>query len=113
MRALSKSYTLNLMTQCQPGKYKSSGSFCLAVVLINRQALCDIDVDDAKYPDDNAPSPAPKANLTTRPPVRPGEITQRAVADMAEPQPESKENSAEPRSKHATLATPAVRGLLK
>ncbi|KAJ9294084.1 hypothetical protein DTO271G3_7212 [Paecilomyces variotii] len=77
------------------------------------RALCDIEVDDAKYPDDSHPPPAPAEE-----PAKP--IT-------SEPQEETRSLSTTPettisvqaegpppqRSKYATLATPAVRGLLK
>lgn len=69
------------------------------------QAMCDIEVDDAKYPDENAPepesSPAPGAETTT-------------AQEAEQPAPPAAEAPSEaPKSKHAALATPAVRGMLK
>ncbi|KAJ5083198.1 Lipoamide acyltransferase [Penicillium angulare] len=79
------------------------------------RALCDIEVDDAKYPDDNA-SHEPQATLeTTEPPPESTTIAAVQAAESAIPNtnipteyiPEAQ------KSKHASLATPAVRGLLK
>lgn len=66
------------------------------------QALCDIEVDDAKYPDEDSQPPP-----TETQPTKPTQSTQT-------PQPASSEPVLEaPRSRYASLATPAVRGLLK
>ncbi|KAK2755934.1 hypothetical protein FQN54_005730 [Arachnomyces sp. PD_36] len=73
------------------------------------KALCDIDVDDTKYPDDN---PAPKAESSEAAPAPAAETQATAepatVAEVTQEAP-----SPTPRSKHASLATPAVRGMLK
>ncbi|PYH99107.1 biotin-dependent 2-oxo acid dehydrogenases acyltransferase [Aspergillus ellipticus CBS 707.79] len=75
------------------------------------KALCDIEVEDGKYPDDSpppdfkseptSPSPAPEASKASQP--------------VAAPQPSAVKQSPSisAKSPHATLATPAVRGLLK
>ncbi|GAB1192185.1 hypothetical protein APSETT444_001370 [Aspergillus pseudonomiae] len=69
-------------------------------------ALCDIEVEDGKYPDDN-PAPAPAqpssapAQAETKQPS--GEVA------VATEKPEAPKNV----SRYATLATPAVRGMLK
>ncbi|KAL1964688.1 hypothetical protein VTN77DRAFT_6714 [Rasamsonia byssochlamydoides] len=72
------------------------------------KALCDIEVEDGKYPDDNPPTttaepeaPAPSQLL---PDVK---ETQPAISEPAVPSEDKN------RSRYATLATPAVRGLLK
>ncbi|KAL1956645.1 hypothetical protein VTO42DRAFT_6992 [Malbranchea cinnamomea] len=74
------------------------------------QALCDIEVDDAQYPEPNAPAPQPKP-AATQEPVEEAVKEQEAPTPLA--QPASEEAPKAPTSKHATLATPAVRGLLK
>ncbi|KAF7160961.1 hypothetical protein CNMCM5623_006523 [Aspergillus felis] len=75
-------------------------------------ALCDIEVEDGKYPDDHTPT-EPKPEVRPAPvnadtlPVQPTESA---------PLPSSRVNETAvetPRSKYASLATPAVRGLLK
>jgi 2-oxoisovalerate dehydrogenase E2 component (dihydrolipoyl transacylase) len=72
-----------------------------------RQALCDIDVDDGKYPEDTqAPSAQPKEDAASAPPAE----TQASAEQMTTAEPST---TPVPRSKHASLATPAVRGLLK
>ncbi|KAI1966703.1 hypothetical protein LOZ58_000191 [Ophidiomyces ophidiicola] len=76
------------------------------------QALCDIEVDDAKYPDSHAPAPpaaAPEASTTTT------TTTTSAPAVVAQQDTASTSTSAPavPTSKYASFATPAVRGLLK
>jgi 2-oxoisovalerate dehydrogenase E2 component (dihydrolipoyl transacylase) len=72
------------------------------------QALCDIEVDDAQYPDPNA--------AATIQPVEAQEAAQVVVPDAATQQhtqtPAAVPIEA-PKSKYASLATPAVRGLLK
>lgn len=77
---------------------------------LSYKALCDIEVDDAKYPDDNAPpDPKPDAQPTPSPaeaqPTQPTQTPQQSASLEQEAGP--------PRSRYATLATPAVRGLLK
>ncbi|KAE8151853.1 dihydrolipoamide transacylase [Aspergillus avenaceus] len=73
------------------------------------RALCDIEVEDGKYPDDNPPpesTPAPE-------PV-PNNVAPAQPADAANPTSQPSESSSNgPASRYATLATPAVRGLLK
>jgi 2-oxoisovalerate dehydrogenase E2 component (dihydrolipoyl transacylase) len=76
------------------------------------QALCDIEVDDIKYPDDSTSPAAPEATSTKTLAAISEEITER-ITDVNEPQPNSVEETLAPRSKHSTLATPAVRGVLK
>ncbi|OOQ90994.1 putative 2-oxo acid dehydrogenase acyltransferase [Penicillium brasilianum] len=78
------------------------------------QALCDIEVEDGKYPDDHAPhEPTPEP----KPPVTSPEAEILATAQAAESsaiEPQVPEEIVEIlKSKHASLATPAVRGLLK
>ncbi|KAL4943356.1 hypothetical protein BDV06DRAFT_211106 [Aspergillus oleicola] len=69
------------------------------------RALCDIEVDDAKYPEAHPPEPrhepSPPAQSTPQP--------------DAQPQVPSATNTQTngSKSRYATLATPAVRGLLK
>ncbi|KKK17079.1 hypothetical protein P175DRAFT_0465348 [Aspergillus ochraceoroseus IBT 24754] len=82
------------------------------------KALVDIEVDDAKYPEDHAsPSPAPEST-----PQQPQTIVdapakpQPATTSPPPPPPTALANETSvntPKSKYATLATPAVRGLLK
>ncbi|KAJ5168264.1 Lipoamide acyltransferase [Penicillium canariense] len=78
------------------------------------RALCDIEVDDGKYPDDNSPhEPTPEPDLAA---TAPGSEVVAAVqaAESSQIEPSVPEESIEiPTSKHASLATPAVRGLLK
>ncbi|KAL5340847.1 2-oxoacid dehydrogenases acyltransferase-domain-containing protein [Aspergillus crustosus] len=76
------------------------------------RALCDIEVDNAKYPEDHPPqSPIPVSSST---PVTTAEIdlTLEPAAPVTVPPTPSPSNNI-PKSRHATLATPAVRGLLK
>ncbi|KAL4920214.1 2-oxoacid dehydrogenases acyltransferase-domain-containing protein [Aspergillus aurantiobrunneus] len=76
------------------------------------RALCDIEVDDAKYPEDHPPT-------ETKPqPASPAQTTansQSASQPAATPPDSSVTDtpSSETKSRYATLATPAVRGLLK
>lgn len=79
------------------------------------QALCDIEVEDGKYPDDNAHA-APSETPVVEPPTPAGEPPAVQLEETSNPsptQPEVKTVAEEPRGKHASLATPAVRGLLK
>ncbi|OAL69614.1 2-oxo acid dehydrogenase acyltransferase [Trichophyton violaceum] len=73
-------------------------------------ALCDIEVDDAKYPDSTpAPAPAPEA-------AAPAETTAADVAaesSAADVTQVAETVEAPPKGKYATFATPAVRGMLK
>ena len=73
------------------------------------QALCEIEVDDAKYPDD-MPPPEPKAEPA---PNEPPPETKVVAAQPTEVSPSEPLASEVSKSKHASLATPAVRGLLK
>lgn len=86
------------MIQCQQERYVL---YHFLREYTKNQALCDIEVDDSQYPDDAAVVAQPE-------PVEPVE---------SQPQP-TEANTVEvvedkPPSKHASLATPAVRGLLK
>ncbi|KAJ5388014.1 hypothetical protein N7509_010555 [Penicillium cosmopolitanum] len=81
-------------------------------------ALCDIEVDDAKYPDDHPPPAEPKADPEPTEAVAESEI----IAESSEhatfisetaPEVPTETPVTPPKSKHASLATPAVRGLLK
>ncbi|EEP80513.1 conserved hypothetical protein [Uncinocarpus reesii 1704] len=78
------------------------------------QALCDIEVDDAQYPDSSAPAP-PKAESTPEPTTSAAAVTEESaqaiLAESSQAQVEAEQ--AAPPSKYATFATPAVRGLLK
>ncbi|EED24257.1 biotin-dependent 2-oxo acid dehydrogenases acyltransferase, putative [Talaromyces stipitatus ATCC 10500] len=76
------------------------------------RALCDIEVDDALYPDDNIP-----AQATNKEPAKPDTEEPATVSENVQPTEtrievtsEQKENSP---SRYASLATPAVRGMLK
>ncbi|KAJ5567424.1 hypothetical protein N7535_006730 [Penicillium sp. DV-2018c] len=76
------------------------------------RALCDIEVEDGKYPDDNPPhetkaEPTPAADVTA--------AIQAAESSVVSPPPTNTPDTVEeaPKSKHASLAVPAVRGLLK
>lgn len=72
------------------------------------RALCDIEVEDGKYPDDGAPT---AKNETVQVPAdtettRSHEATEHLVS-------ESQVSNGVRKSRYASLATPAVRGLLK
>ncbi|KAL6239030.1 hypothetical protein BDW75DRAFT_236734 [Aspergillus navahoensis] len=76
------------------------------------RALCDIEVDDAQYPEDYPPT---ESNAETSPPAR-TTIDSQPVPRPTTPLPappaaEVPSNGA--KARYATLATPAVRGLLK
>ncbi|OQE20670.1 hypothetical protein PENFLA_c016G10504 [Penicillium flavigenum] len=76
------------------------------------RALCDIEVADGKYPDDNPPheSRAEPSEPTPAPEVP--APTQVAESSPINPPPTSVLDET-PKTKHASLAVPAVRGLLK
>ncbi|KAL4892157.1 2-oxoacid dehydrogenases acyltransferase-domain-containing protein [Aspergillus ambiguus] len=75
------------------------------------RALCDIEVDDGKYPDDHPPPPqAPSQPAPTPPTPTPTQIREEPVATAT---PANDIANQTPKSRYATLATPAVRGLLK
>ncbi|KAL2005851.1 hypothetical protein VTN00DRAFT_10344 [Thermoascus crustaceus] len=77
------------------------------------KALCDIEVEDGKYPDDNPP-PVPKTERLEPAPSQPqAEVTSLAEPSAEPAPPVKKEISPPAKSKYATLATPAVRGMLK
>ncbi|CAG8004999.1 unnamed protein product [Penicillium olsonii] len=84
------------------------------------RALCDIEVEDGKYPDDNPPH-EPKAEPATSSPVNEvaaaAQAAESSLADSSTPSPPSPPPVAAPeevpKSKSASLAVPAVRGLLK
>ncbi|KAK4864992.1 hypothetical protein LT330_001615 [Penicillium expansum] len=76
------------------------------------RALCDIEVADGKYPDDNPP-PESRATPSEPTPVsEPIPATQAAESSLVTPSP-IKVLEETPKTKHASLAVPAVRGLLK
>lgn len=76
------------------------------------KALCDIEVDDAQYPSEH-PEPEPKAGPVEDNAV-PTEVQNKQTLETAQPTPSAQETTIEgPKSRYATLATPAVRGLLK
>lgn len=85
----------------------------ISIVLANfgwSQALCDIEVDDAKYPEDHPPAaaePSPPAHTTAG-----SQTTPQTVPASAAPSTTDTTGNL-PKSRFATLATPAVRGLLK
>lgn len=82
--------------------------------LNSHQALCDIEVDDAKYPDDT-PSHEVKAEPQSTEAAPASEVSadaQAAESSLAAPAVSTIPVET-PKSKHASLATPAVRGLLK
>lgn len=87
------------------------------------QALCDIEVDDAQYPETKAarkaaaaPTPTPEPTTSTAAVAQ--EAAQEVIAETSHAQIEATPVQAEatpaaPKSRFATFATPAVRGLLK
>ncbi|KAI9371466.1 2-oxoacid dehydrogenases acyltransferase-domain-containing protein [Aspergillus egyptiacus] len=76
------------------------------------RALCDIEVDDGKYPEDHPPpSSTPEPTPPTQAPVVSQLTPSQATPTPNPPAISTITNS--PRSPYATLATPAVRGLLK
>ncbi|EEA20355.1 hypothetical protein TMatcc_000341 [Talaromyces marneffei ATCC 18224] len=75
------------------------------------RALCDIEVDDAQYPDENAPAQATQTESTIE---NAEESTTSETSQAADaPVEVISEQKEMPQSKHASLATPAVRGMLK
>ncbi|KAL4811236.1 2-oxoacid dehydrogenases acyltransferase-domain-containing protein [Aspergillus unguis] len=74
------------------------------------RALCDIEVDDAKYPEDHPPEPksepSPEVNMINSQPAS------QPAAQLTVPAAAGTPNNG-PKSRYATLATPAVRGMLK
>ncbi|KAJ5942307.1 hypothetical protein N7516_002475 [Penicillium verrucosum] len=82
------------------------------------RALCDIEVADGKYPADDPPhgstaaasEPTPASEPTSASEITPA--TQEAEASLITPTP-TQVTEETPRTKHASLAVPAVRGLLK
>jgi 2-oxoisovalerate dehydrogenase E2 component (dihydrolipoyl transacylase) len=72
------------------------------------QALCDLEVDDVQYPDGN--TAAPKTEKTESASLSSHVPEPTTQTETAEPATASEDK---PRSKYASLATPAVRGLLK
>ncbi|KAJ5899077.1 Lipoamide Acyltransferase [Penicillium taxi] len=80
------------------------------------QALCDIEVDDKKYSGQSSshtPATAPEGELAKS--ASESEVTTKVeVSEVLQPTLSHQDASIEtPKSKHASLATPAVRGLLK
>ncbi|PYH45928.1 putative 2-oxo acid dehydrogenases acyltransferase [Aspergillus saccharolyticus JOP 1030-1] len=76
------------------------------------KALCDIEVEDGKYPDDSPPKPTPEPMIATPEPPNPQPTQPQQTQQASQPlQPQV--SISVPKSIHATLATPAVRGLLK
>ncbi|GAB1216313.1 hypothetical protein ATERTT37_005526 [Aspergillus terreus] len=74
-------------------------------------ALCDIEVDDAKYPDEHPPVQQAPSQPTPAPSTPPQTEVREDPVDAA---PLVKDVvSPTPKSRYATLATPAVRGMLK
>ncbi|PYI12453.1 dihydrolipoamide transacylase [Aspergillus sclerotiicarbonarius CBS 121057] len=74
------------------------------------KALCDIEVEDGKYPDDSPP-PMPKIEPTPASPAPTDSKPPQPVQQTSTTVKESTSNTS--KSPYATLATPAVRGLLK
>ncbi|CAI7672574.1 unnamed protein product [Penicillium discolor] len=75
------------------------------------RALCDIEVADGKYPDDNPPH---ESRAAASEPTSASEITpaiHEAESSPITPPPIQVPET--PKTKHASLAVPAVRGLLK
>ncbi|KAL4933901.1 putative 2-oxo acid dehydrogenases acyltransferase [Aspergillus undulatus] len=66
------------------------------------RALCDIEVDEAKYPEAHLPTePSPPTQTTTN------------AQSTLQPETQPQASPTGTRSRYATLATPAVRGLLR
>ncbi|KAF7118191.1 hypothetical protein CNMCM5793_007592 [Aspergillus hiratsukae] len=76
-------------------------------------ALCDIEVEDGKYPDDHTPT-EPKPEQVRPAPVTADTLPVQPTTSTPLPSTQVNETAVDvPRSKYASLATPAVRGLLK
>ncbi|KAL3464733.1 2-oxoacid dehydrogenases acyltransferase-domain-containing protein [Aspergillus heterothallicus] len=75
------------------------------------RALCDIEVEDAKYPEEHPPAATSTEPSPPMPAAAVAQTTQAVipVSTVTDTPPET--NGA--KSRYATLATPAVRGLLK
>lgn len=81
------------------------------------QALCDIEVEDGKYPDDG-PKPEPQAEPVPPSPAPASPSSSPTPTETQSTQPQASpeaiiESRETPKSRHAAIATPAVRGLLK
>ncbi|CAG8906621.1 unnamed protein product [Penicillium egyptiacum] len=76
------------------------------------RALCDIEVADGKYPDDNPPHESRAASSEPTPAPEVPATTQAAESSPITPPPRNVLDET-PKTKHASLAVPAVRGLLK
>lgn len=89
----------------------------LNMLLTILQALCDIEVVDGKYHDDNPPHESQAAPESAAPTPESQIVAATQAAEgttVPQSSPPSSEDISEiPKSKHASLATPAVRGLLK
>ncbi|KAJ5871578.1 Lipoamide Acyltransferase [Penicillium soppii] len=77
------------------------------------RALCDIEVEDGKYPDDSPPHEPRAEPAEPTPSAQVAAATQAAESSMASPPPLASTTEEIPKSKNASLAVPAVRGLLK
>lgn len=86
-------------------------------ILISRKALCDIDVQSEISPEDEAvltPSAEQAGSPEPAQPQKTAEQHQQRSASNAQDEPNHADaESRESASKHAKLATPAVRGILK
>lgn len=99
----------------------SSGSFPVRgfSILISRKALCDIDVQSEMTPENEAAALASSAEQAGSPesaqqPQKAAEQHQQRSANNAQDEPNHADvESGGLASRHAKLATPAVRGLLK
>ncbi|KAF9887802.1 hypothetical protein FE257_009608 [Aspergillus nanangensis] len=78
-------------------------------------ALCDIEVDDAHYPEDHPSSQHASTQPAPAPAPAPMDAQQQKPQDVAvyTTAPTAPVVEEKPKSRYATLATPAVRGLLK
>ncbi|CAG8876296.1 unnamed protein product [Penicillium nalgiovense] len=76
------------------------------------RALCDIEVADGKYPDENPPHESRAAPSEPTPAPEVPATTQAVESSPITPPPTNVLDET-PKTKHASLAVPAVRGLLK
>ncbi|OJJ94849.1 hypothetical protein ASPACDRAFT_127728 [Aspergillus aculeatus ATCC 16872] len=76
------------------------------------KALCDIEVEDGKYPDETPPPKPISEPITIAPEPIISQPTQPQPKQAPQPTQSPVDNSTS-KSHYATLATPAVRGLLK